>query len=163
MPSDLHYVRRGFRFNLGVNIAPKVLGDPNELENSEDCRSAGGHGNQYVRLRGPQIDSLRRSARLRQRSAASSRGRPRVRFTTSQITTSQSCCSTETRRPKSRSRAPPVVAMRCQERQRASGFFGPQTARRRCRRRSDRSSMTASLVLPRTRGSNASPRLAGLC
>jgi hypothetical protein len=158
MRSDLHYVRRGFRFNLGVNIAPKVLGDPNELENSEDCRSAGGHGNQYVRLRGPQIDSLRRSARLRQRSAASSRGRLRVRFMTS-----QNCCSTEAHRPKSRGRAPPVVAMRCRERQRASGFLGPQKARCPCRWRSDRSSMTASLVLPRTRGSNASPRLAGLC
>jgi hypothetical protein len=31
------------------------LGDPNDLEDSEDCRSAGGHGNQYVRLRSAQI------------------------------------------------------------------------------------------------------------
>jgi hypothetical protein len=48
------------------------LGDPNDLENSDDCRSAGGHGNQHVRLRSAQINR-RRSARLVQRSAASSR------------------------------------------------------------------------------------------
>jgi len=35
------------------------LGDPNELENSEDCRSAGGHGNQHVRLRSAQIDGIK--------------------------------------------------------------------------------------------------------
>jgi hypothetical protein len=34
------------------------LGEPNELENSEDCRSAGGHGNQHVRLRSAQIDRI---------------------------------------------------------------------------------------------------------
>jgi hypothetical protein len=34
------------------------LGDPNDLENSEDCRSAGGHGNQHVRLRSAQIAYL---------------------------------------------------------------------------------------------------------
>jgi hypothetical protein len=28
------------------------------LENSEDCRSAGGHGNQHVRLRSSQIDRI---------------------------------------------------------------------------------------------------------
>src|SRR3954471_2531420 len=67
---DLHYVRAGPRFNLGANVAPNDLGDPNELENSEDCRSAGGHGNQHVRLRDAQIGASRRSARLPQRSAA---------------------------------------------------------------------------------------------
>jgi hypothetical protein len=35
------------------------LGDPNDLENSEDCRSAGGHGNQHVRLRSAQIEEHR--------------------------------------------------------------------------------------------------------
>lgn len=54
---DLQYVRGGSRFNPGANVAPNDLGDPNELENSEDCRSAGGHGNQHVRLRDAQIDA----------------------------------------------------------------------------------------------------------
>src|SRR5262249_51452686 len=40
------------------------LGDPNDLEDSEDRRSAGGHGNQHVRLRGAQIGAPKRSARL---------------------------------------------------------------------------------------------------
>jgi hypothetical protein len=31
----------------------------NDLENSEDCRSAGGHGNQHVRLRCAQIVSIK--------------------------------------------------------------------------------------------------------
>ena len=51
-----------------------TLGDPNDLENSEDRRGAGGHGNQHVRLRRAQIGS-KRSARLRWQSAAASRGR----------------------------------------------------------------------------------------
>jgi hypothetical protein len=34
------------------------LGDPNDLENSKDCRGAGGHGNQHVRLRRAQIDGI---------------------------------------------------------------------------------------------------------
>ena len=40
------------------DVAPNYLGDPNELENSEDCRGAGGHGNQHVRLRSAQIDCI---------------------------------------------------------------------------------------------------------
>jgi hypothetical protein len=36
-------------------IPPQFLGDRNGLENSEDRRIAGGHGNKYVRLRGAQI------------------------------------------------------------------------------------------------------------
>jgi len=35
------------------------LGEPNDLENSEDRRSVGGHGNQHVRLRSAQIDGSR--------------------------------------------------------------------------------------------------------
>jgi hypothetical protein len=52
----------------------------NDLENSEDCRSAGGHGNQHVRLRSAQIDGIEATiCPAPQRSAASSRGRRRVR------------------------------------------------------------------------------------
>jgi hypothetical protein len=51
------------------------LGDLNDLENSEDCRSAGGHGNQHVRLRSAQIATATRSARLAKQLLASSRGR----------------------------------------------------------------------------------------
>ena len=40
------------------DIAPNYLGDPNDLENSEDRRGAGGHGNQHVRLRRAQIDCI---------------------------------------------------------------------------------------------------------
>jgi hypothetical protein len=37
---------------------PTLLGrNPDELENSEDCGSAGGHGNQHVRLRGAEINA----------------------------------------------------------------------------------------------------------
>ena len=54
----LRYFRAGPKFNFGMSIAPDYLGDPNDLENSEDCRSAGGHGNQHVRLRSAQIDDL---------------------------------------------------------------------------------------------------------
>ena len=36
----------------------KCLGDPNDLEKSEDCGSVGGHGNQHVRLRRAQIDGI---------------------------------------------------------------------------------------------------------
>jgi hypothetical protein len=32
------------------------MGDLNGLESSEDCRGAGGHGNQHVRLRSAQIN-----------------------------------------------------------------------------------------------------------
>jgi hypothetical protein len=31
----------------------------NDLENAEGCRSAGGHGNQHVRLRSAQVDSIK--------------------------------------------------------------------------------------------------------
>jgi len=42
---------------MRASLAPvPYLGDSNGLENSEDCRSAGGHGNQHVRLRSAQID-----------------------------------------------------------------------------------------------------------
>ena len=36
----------------------KDLGETYGLESSEDCRSAGRHGNQHVRLRGAQIDRI---------------------------------------------------------------------------------------------------------
>jgi hypothetical protein len=36
----------------------------NDLENSKGCRSAGGHGNQHVRLRSAQVDSIKATARL---------------------------------------------------------------------------------------------------
>jgi hypothetical protein len=54
-PPTLHYVRGGPRFDPARRRA-KHLGDPNELENSKDRRTAGGHGNQHVRLRSAQID-----------------------------------------------------------------------------------------------------------
>jgi hypothetical protein len=57
---------------LWRDVAPNYLGDPNDLENSEDCRGAGGHGNQHVRLRSAQIDCIERSARLRRQSVARS-------------------------------------------------------------------------------------------
>ena len=47
--------------------------NPDELENSEDRGSAGGHGNQHVRLRGASIDASKRSARLRQQFVAAGR------------------------------------------------------------------------------------------
>jgi hypothetical protein len=55
----LRYIRGGF--NLGVGATSRLylyLGETNGLESSEDCRSAGGHGNQHVRLRGAQIDRI---------------------------------------------------------------------------------------------------------
>ena len=55
----LLHVRAGLRFNPGANVVPNYLGDPNDLENSEDCRSVGGHGNQHVRLRRAQIDGIK--------------------------------------------------------------------------------------------------------
>ena len=55
----LHDFRAGPSFDAGANIAPNCLGGWNDLENSEDCRSAGGHGNQHVRLRGAQIDRIK--------------------------------------------------------------------------------------------------------
>ena len=52
LPS-LRYVRGQPSFGAGTNVVPALLGrNPDELENSEDCGSAGGHGNQHVRLRG---------------------------------------------------------------------------------------------------------------
>ena len=73
MPSTSHvlslrYVRGQPSFDAGTNVVPALLGrNPDELENSEDRGSAGGHGNQHVRLRGASIDASKRSARLRQR------------------------------------------------------------------------------------------------
>src|SRR5712675_2549777 len=64
MPSTLdvpclRYVRGQPSFDAGTNVVPTLLGrNPDELESSEDCRSAGGHGNQHVRLRGAQIDRI---------------------------------------------------------------------------------------------------------
>ena len=70
----LRYVRGQPSFDAGTNVVPALLGrNPDELENSEDCGSAGGHGNQHVRLRGASIDASKRSARLRQRSVAAGR------------------------------------------------------------------------------------------
>jgi hypothetical protein len=50
------------------------LGERNDLEDSENRRSAGGHGNQHVRLRGTQIDSIETICPARP-SLAPSRGR----------------------------------------------------------------------------------------
>ena len=70
----LRYVRGQPSFGAGTNVVPALLGrNPDELENSEDCGSAGGHGNQHVRLRGASIDASKRSARLRQRFVAAGR------------------------------------------------------------------------------------------
>ena len=64
----LRSVRPQPSFDAGTNVVPALLGrNPDELENSEDCGSAGGHGNQHVRLRGASIDASKRSARLSQR------------------------------------------------------------------------------------------------
>jgi hypothetical protein len=55
---SLRFVRGQPSFDAGTNLVPALLGrNPDELENSEDCRSAGGHGNQHVRLRGASIDA----------------------------------------------------------------------------------------------------------
>ena len=70
----LRYVRGQPSFDAGTNVVPALLGrNPDELENSEDCGSAGGHGNQHVRLRGASIDASKRSARLRQQLVAAGR------------------------------------------------------------------------------------------
>ena len=79
MPSTSHvpclrYVRGQPSFDTGTKVVSALLGrNPDELENSEDCGSAGGHGNQHVRLRGASIDASKRSARLRQQPVASGR------------------------------------------------------------------------------------------
>ena len=60
----LRCVRRRPRFDVGATLRQallqvldcKSLGGMNELENSEDRRSAGRHGNQHVRLRIAQVD-----------------------------------------------------------------------------------------------------------
>jgi len=70
----LRNVRAQPSFDTGTNVVPALLGrNPDELENSEDCGSAGGHGNQHVRLRGASIDASKRSARLRQQRVAAGR------------------------------------------------------------------------------------------
>ena len=70
----LRYVRGQPSFDAGTNVVPALLGrNPDELENSEDRGSAGGHGNQHVRLRGASIDASKRSARLRQQLVAAGR------------------------------------------------------------------------------------------
>src|SRR5258708_26094720 len=51
------------------------LGETNGLESSENCRSAGGHGNQHVRLRSAQIDRIETIGPARSQILASSRGR----------------------------------------------------------------------------------------
>jgi hypothetical protein len=71
---SLRYVRGQPSFDAGTNLVPAQLGrNPDEMENSEDCGSAGGHGNQHVRLRGASIDASKRSARLRQQLVAAGR------------------------------------------------------------------------------------------
>ena len=44
---------------LQGGMRPVLQGEPNGLENPEDRRSAGWHGNQYVCLRRPQVSRLR--------------------------------------------------------------------------------------------------------
>jgi hypothetical protein len=53
----LHNVGATSRVNRGVALTPNFLEDGNELEDSENRRSVGGHGNQYVRLRGASLRS----------------------------------------------------------------------------------------------------------
>jgi len=75
---DLPYLRgfgRGSRLNFGVKFAPKILGGWNDLEDSKNCRGAGGHGNQHVRLRSAEIDRLETIGPARSVIPASSRGR----------------------------------------------------------------------------------------
>jgi hypothetical protein len=56
---SLRYVRGQPIFDAGTTLVPALLGrNPDELENSEDRRSAGGHGNQHVRLRIAQVDHI---------------------------------------------------------------------------------------------------------
>jgi hypothetical protein len=71
----LHYFRAGPTFDLGANIAPNCLGGWNGLEDTENCRSAGGHGNQHVRLRGAQVDRTKTVCPARSAIVASGRGR----------------------------------------------------------------------------------------
>ena len=71
----LHDFRAGPSFDLGANIAPNCLGGWNDLEDSEDCRSAGGHGNQHVCLRGAQVDRTKTVCPARSAIVASGRGR----------------------------------------------------------------------------------------
>jgi hypothetical protein len=69
----LRRARAGHRFDLGVKLAPSHLGGSNELEDSEDRRSSGRHGNQHVRLRIAQV-SVKRLPGSR-RDICASRGR----------------------------------------------------------------------------------------
>ena len=71
----LHDFRAGPSFDLGANIAPNCLGGWNGLEDSEDCGSAGGHGNQHVCLRGAQVDRTKTVCPARSAIVASGRGR----------------------------------------------------------------------------------------
>ena len=80
----LRYVQGGLRFNPGGDLCAKLPAskllqttweDPNDLENSEDRRGAGGHGNQHVRLRRAQIDCIETICPARGSDAAASRGR----------------------------------------------------------------------------------------
>src|ERR1700751_2392721 len=41
--------------SVGATARPKSKEVRNGLEGSKDCRSVGGHGNQHVRLRSPQV------------------------------------------------------------------------------------------------------------
>src|SRR5712664_540001 len=50
----LRCVRGGFTFTPARTSRHNPREAPNDLENSENCRSAGGHGNQHVRLRSAQ-------------------------------------------------------------------------------------------------------------
>jgi hypothetical protein len=54
----LRYPGAGPRFGPGANVAPNTWETLNDLEDSEDRRGAGGHGNQHVRLRCAQVDSI---------------------------------------------------------------------------------------------------------
>jgi len=71
----LRGVGRGSRLNSGAEFAPKILGGRNDLEDPENCRSAGGHGNQHVRLRSAEIGCLETIGSARSVIPASSRGR----------------------------------------------------------------------------------------
>ena len=73
--AHLRGVGRGHSFSFGVEVTPNFLGGWNELEDSKNCRSAGGHGNQHVRLRSAQIDRIEATGPARSEIPASSRGR----------------------------------------------------------------------------------------
>jgi hypothetical protein len=69
----LHKVKATSRVKGGVAFTSNFWEDGNELEDSKDRRSVGGHGNQYVRLRDASLDRFARIGPARSTCAMSSR------------------------------------------------------------------------------------------